>query len=159
MSVHELENIELTNMCMIYNKKEDKVLVQIRNKGSWDGAAFPGGHVEKGEPIIPSVVREIKEETGLNISNVVSCGFKDWYNYKNNKRYFVFLFKSDTYDGELLPASNEGKNIWMDINEINAQNAADGFLDNLEVFTGKNGFSEIFYDLSPDKDEWNKRFF
>lgn len=63
MTYHELERVELTNMCAIIDEKNKKVLVQERKK-TWPGLAFPGGHVEKGEAIVPSTIREIKEETG-----------------------------------------------------------------------------------------------
>ena len=69
MTYHELEQVELTNMCAIIDEKNHKVLVQERKK-SWTGIAFPGGHLEKGEALIPSTIREIKEETGLNISQI-----------------------------------------------------------------------------------------
>ena len=86
MSKHELENVEFTNMCMIIDEKTEKVLVQVRNKNDWDGISFPGGHIEKGEAIIPSVIREVKEETGLTISNVIPGGFKDWYDFEKDER-------------------------------------------------------------------------
>ena len=54
------------NMCKIVNPKTKEVLVQERIK-SWEGIAFPGGKVELGESIVPSVKREIYEETGLKI--------------------------------------------------------------------------------------------
>ena len=52
-------------MCLVYSG--DKILVQERNKKDWPGLTFPGGHVEKGENFIASVIREVKEETGLTI--------------------------------------------------------------------------------------------
>lgn len=69
------EMVELTNMCMICNN--GYVLVQNQVK-SWKGIAFPGDHIEPHESIVDSVVREIKEETGLTISNVELCGIKQW---------------------------------------------------------------------------------
>ena len=63
-----MENLELTNMVMIVNEKDNKVLVQNRIKGEWTGIAFPGGHVEKGESIIDSAIREVKEELDLDLS-------------------------------------------------------------------------------------------
>ena len=62
--MHKEEKVILTNMCMIYSK--DNILVQDRIK-SWKGIAFPGGHVENHESIVDSVIREIKEETNLDI--------------------------------------------------------------------------------------------
>ncbi len=63
MSKHNLELVELTNMCMIQDLSTNKVLVQVRNKNDWDGISFPGGHVEMGESIVQSVIREVQEET------------------------------------------------------------------------------------------------
>ena len=43
------EEVELTNMCMICDRKGN-VLVQNKiNHPTWHGWNFPGGHVEKGE--------------------------------------------------------------------------------------------------------------
>nr|WP_237690896.1 NUDIX domain-containing protein [Paenibacillus caui] len=44
---------------MIYDKTSGKVLVQDRIK-SWKGISFPGGHIEDGESIVDSTIREIK---------------------------------------------------------------------------------------------------
>ena len=60
-----MAKVELTNMCMVYDKTTNRVLVQDRIK-SWKGISFPGGHMEDGESIVESTIREIKEETGLN---------------------------------------------------------------------------------------------
>ena len=69
-------NIELTNMCMVADGT--KVLVQNRVKPGWPGITFPGGHVEPGESITASVIREVKEETGLAIESPKLCGIKTW---------------------------------------------------------------------------------
>lgn len=51
------EEVELTNMCMICDGKGN-VLVQSKvNHPIWHGWNFPGGHVEKGEYVTPSVIR------------------------------------------------------------------------------------------------------
>lgn len=60
------EKTELTNMCMIYDNKGN-ILVQDRVSKDWGGVTFPGGHIEKGVSFVQSVIREVKEEAGLDI--------------------------------------------------------------------------------------------
>ena len=59
------ERVILTNMCMICNGT--KVLVENKKWNDIQGIIFPGGHVEEHEPIVDSVIREIKEETGIDL--------------------------------------------------------------------------------------------
>lgn len=162
MSKHALENVELTNMCMVWDDVTHKVLVQVRDKNDWDGISFPGGHVELGEALVPAVIREVEEETGLSISNVLPCGFKDWYDFKKEKRYLVFFFKTNTFTGILKESSSEGRNVWMSVEEIqNAQTAPD-FHEMLDIFLGNTGYCEFFYEDHPLEEEqkrWKKKFY
>ena len=59
------ERVELTVLCLVENG--DKILLLNRKDSSWSGYTLPGGHVEPGEPVIDAVIREMKEETGLEI--------------------------------------------------------------------------------------------
>ena len=65
----EKGTVELTNMVMVKDESTGKLLVQERVK-SWKGISFPGGHVEPGESFVDSAIREVKEETGLDIRNL-----------------------------------------------------------------------------------------
>ena len=73
--------IELTNMCLIYD--ENRVLVQEKQglKEKYKGGlVFPGGHVEPDESLLDSVIREIKEETGLEVERFLP-GFRKSITY------------------------------------------------------------------------------
>ena len=158
----KLESVQLTNMCMIMDEATNKVLVQVRSKNDWDGISFPGGKVEKGESIVLSAKREVEEETGLKIDCVVPCGIKDWYDFKKEYRYIVFLYKANKYSGTLLPSSHEGENKWMTIEEIYASETSPDFLDMLDIFTGKKTYTEFFYEDTQDdneNDRWIKKFY
>ena len=54
-----MESVILTNMCMICDGK-GKVVVQNRTNPNWPGITFPGGHIEYGESVVDSVIREVK---------------------------------------------------------------------------------------------------
>ena len=108
---------ELTNMVMVYDKNTNRAVVQQRVK-YWKGITFPGGHVEKGESFIDSAKREVFEETGLKVDNLKLCGIIDWCHRKSGERYMVMLYKTDTYSGELIGETEEGKVFWADIDEI-----------------------------------------
>lgn len=55
------ETVTLTNMCMVYDDAGN-VLVQDKVDKKWSGLTFPGGHIEKGEFFVDSVIREVYEE-------------------------------------------------------------------------------------------------
>jgi 8-oxo-dGTP diphosphatase len=127
---------ELTNMCMIYDRKNNKVLVQNRVL-SWKGIAFPGGHVEDGESIIEATIREVKEETGLTVSNLELCGIVYWYNDETKDRYFVFNYRTEVFSGELVEKTYEGDVFWVDVEELPKLNLSEGMRDRLDMFFEK----------------------
>ena len=124
-------NVTLCNMCMIEYASTGRVLVQHRlpkATNPWCGLTFPGGHVEPGESITASMVREIREETGLTVSNLRMCGVVEWEvpeEPKNtvwqdnipNSKYIVFMFRTSTYSGD-LNSSAEGRMEWMTLDEM-----------------------------------------
>lgn len=105
----------ITNMCLVYSG--DKILVQERNKKDWPGLTFPGGHVEKGENFIASVIREVKEETGLTIYDPLLCGMEEYKTDNNDERYLMLFYKTDKFEGE-LKSSKEGKVFWINKDDL-----------------------------------------
>lgn len=148
------EETELTNMCMISDGKGNVVVQNKVNNEYWHGWNFPGGHVEKGEYITPSVIREVKEETGLDIKEPKLCGIKEFHKMKDGKRYIVFLYSSDKFSGE-LKSSNEGEIFWYPLSDlIKSDKLIDGFGDMLKVFTDEN-ITEVFYERNEDEVKTN----
>jgi len=127
--------VEITNMCMI-EAPDGRVLVQHRlpkKNNPWSGLTFPGGHAEPGESIVDSVIREIKEETGLTISEISNCGYVQWYNPEKQSQYIVFLFRATSFSGE-LKSSTEGRMEWMSLDEMRAGEMAPNMEKYLSVF-------------------------
>lgn len=126
--------VRMTNMCMITDPISQKVLVQ-KKRGEWSGLTFPGGHVEPFESLHDSVVREMKEETGLDVASIRLCGCIHWCNADNNARYLVFLYKTTTFEGELKGETEEGEVFWMDLSALKASSGlARGFDRYLTLF-------------------------
>ena len=126
---------ELCNMCMITDP-EGRVLVQERlpkPSNAWSGLTVPGGHVEPGETVVASVIREVREETGLTITDIVPAGYIQWYPPERQSQYFVFLFKTSSYSGE-SQGSSEGNVKWMTLDEMLSGKLAPNMKQYLAVF-------------------------
>ena len=143
------ERVELTTLCMVYRGEE--LLLQNRVKTDWRGYCFPGGHVEPGESIVDSVVREMKEETGLTVSGLRLCGIKQFP--IDGGRYLVFFFKTDRFMGDLC-SSEEGKMEWISRQTLPCLNTVSDFTDMLKVFD-RDDLTEFQYVV--DGDNWNVR--
>lgn len=140
-----MEKVKLMNMCKIINKDTNEVLVQERIK-SWEGIAFPGGKLEYGESVVPSVKREVYEETGLKLNSVKLCGIKDWFDKTKEERYLVFLFTSNDYEGDLLDETDEGKVYWVKESKLKEKTLSADFDKVLEVFNNESINEMIYYD-------------
>jgi len=127
-------NAELVTCVMIHNPATNQVLVQNR-KLKYPGWSFPGGHVERGESIHACAAREVKEETGLDVSDLQYCGVVHWVNRESDDRYLCFMYKTARFSGELLTETIEGEQFWLGLDELLA--------------APEEKFSSIHYALSP----------
>ena len=143
---HSTENVELTVLCLIQDG--NRLLLQNRVKEDWKGYTFPGGHVEPGESFVAAVVREMKEETGLNILNPRMVGIKQFP--ITGGRYIVLLFKATEFSGEVV-SSEEGEMEWIDIDELSRVNVVEDFRDLLKVINDPE-LTEFQYTI--EGDEW-----
>ena len=145
------EIVELTVLCLISNG--NKVLLQNRIKDDWKGYTLPGGHVEPGESFVDAVIREMKEETGLDIMNPRLAGVKQFPvrdgKYENG-RYIVFLFKTNEFTGDII-SSDEGKMEWVEISKLSELETVDDLEELLEVINNPE-LTEFQYLV--DGDNW-----
>lgn len=140
------EKVILTNMCMIFDGA--KLLVQEKVGKGFKGITCPGGHVEPGEPIVDSVIREIKEETGLTIKSPKLCGIKDWFE-EDGSRYMVFIFCADNFEGS-LKSSEEGRVFLAELSKLKNLPTMWHF-DQMVGLACSQEHSEIFLDST---DNW-----
>jgi 8-oxo-dGTP diphosphatase len=62
-----------------------------------------------------------------------NCGYIQWYNPVKQSQYFVFLFKTSSFSGELKD-SVEGKVKWMTLEEMLTGKLAPNMTKYLAVF-------------------------
>jgi len=84
-------------------------------EGKWNG---PGGKVKPDETPLECVVREVREETGLTVSDLTERGVVDFYfGEKPEPDWVVHIYTTTTFKGELIQG-DEGELRWFKINEI-----------------------------------------
>ena len=144
----------LTNLCMVEDLENGKAVLKYRSpeKTHWSGYAFPGGHIEEGESLVESVIREIYEETGLTIADPKLVAVKDWP-LDGGGRYIVFCYKATEYTGQLR-SSDEGEVSWVAKDQLEKLDLSYDMLPLLEVMEDPD-LSEYYYRKRTD-DGWEK---
>lgn len=140
------ENAEFTVLCLI--EDGSRVLLQDRVKADWKGYTLPGGHVENGESFVDAVIREMKEETGLDIYEPKLVGVKQFP--IEGGRYIVMLYKATKFSGEVV-SSDEGRMEWVEYSRLSEINTVDDFEVLLEVMNSDK-LSEFRYII--EDGEW-----
>ena len=86
----------------VFVKKDGKFLVQKRQGAHGEGTwSLPGGHLEYGESFGDAAQREVKEETGMDITNIQFAAATNDIFEKENKHYVTVWLLSDWAGGEL----------------------------------------------------------
>ena len=146
MSTDRTERVELTTLCLL--SRGDEILLQNRVKTDWRGYCFPGGHVEPGESVVSSVIREMKEETGLTVHAPKLCGIKQFP--IDGGRYLVFFFKASSFEGQLC-SSEEGNVEWIRRCDLPNMNTVTDFMQMLRIFDD-DSLTEFQYIV--DGEDW-----
>ena len=144
----------LCNLCMVEDLENRKVVLQYRSpeKTHWAGHSFPGGHIEEGESLVESVIREVYEETGLTIADPKLVAVKDW-EPEEGGRYIVFCYKATEFTGQLR-SSEEGEVSWVEKDQLEKLDLSYDMLPLLEVMEDPD-LSEFYYRKQTD-DDWEK---
>ena len=82
----------------------DKVLVVKHNAGH---ISFPKGHVENGETERETAIREVKEETGIDIEVDTNYRYITNYSPKEGVMKEVIFFLGKVIGGDLKPQEKE----------------------------------------------------
>ena len=143
------------NMCktvLIYLKRNDEYLFLYRNKknndinkGKYIGV---GGKVEKGETIEQALIREVKEETNLDLLSYEYNGII-YFTYNGYKEE-MYLFTSEDFKGEIKEC-DEGELIFVPIKDIYKLNLWEGDKIFFEYLLNGESFFKLTLNYEDDK--------
>ena len=103
-------------LCIIH--QHPRILLGMKKRGlgagRWNGY---GGKVKEGESIEESLLREIKEEAGVEVTNPEKVGLLEFTFSKTGEIIEVHVFRAEEFIGEPIE-TEEMKPEWFHIDEI-----------------------------------------
>jgi 8-oxo-dGTP diphosphatase len=113
-----------THLVAIALLQRDDTILMVQQQGLTDPYAYwvlPGGLVEHGETLIDGLLREVREETGLQMSSVRQLLYcTHIVDSARDQQTIAYLFNVDTWQGE-LGANDPDEEIlqvaWVPLNE------------------------------------------
>ena len=113
------KQVQLATICYIDNGKE--FLLLHRNKkendvhlGKWIGV---GGKLEPGETPQACATREVKEETGLQVTQATLRGIITFPNFTPNCDWYTYVFHITGFEGEVRDC-DEGELEWVPYDQV-----------------------------------------
>jgi mutator protein MutT len=97
--------------------KDNKILIGLRSKkdqggGLWE---FPGGKIELEESELSAVIRELKEELGINVS--VQQKVMQYIHRFKNTLYDISFFEINSFEGEVKMNVHDDIR-WVDLGSL-----------------------------------------
>jgi 8-oxo-dGTP diphosphatase len=99
-----------------------------------------GGKMEPGEDIAACMRREIREEAGIECTEMSLRGTLNWPGFgKNGEDWLGFIFVITRFEGEALSSNPEGTLEWVKADELDA----------LPMWEGDRHFLPLVFDADP----------
>ena len=145
---------------LAYIKKDNQFLMLYRNKKKkdinkekWIGV---GGHLEEGESKEQALIREIKEETGLDVLHYIYRGELLFVN--NDFEEVMYLYLVDEVKGEITDC-DEGELAWIKKEDLMSLNMWEGDYEFLPLLTNTDEFIRLKLIYKDDQfvgvEEWS----
>lgn len=126
--VHTLISNNLGEILILQRSRQNDVLPEY-----WD---IPGGTLEDGEDPAVGAIRETKEETGLDVSNVRLFFQKSNVDISKNKQFVTLVFHTNTSKSRVVlnPDEHE-KYAWIQPSEINRYKIVEYLSDCINAYS------------------------
>ena len=116
--------------------KDDKIFLAKSKKWA-DRWIVPGGHLDWGEQLHDCVVREVKEETNMDIQHVQMLQLQEsiFPEQFHDKRHFVFLdFVAEYKEGDIILNDELQEYMWVTPKEAMTMNLNESTKSFVEAF-------------------------
>lgn len=127
----------------VENDKEEILIVKERRSGKW---VFPGGQVEVGENLMDGLIREIKEESGIDveISHLTSIysntgTYEGHSGVKTVPTKVMFDFVCKPIGGELTTSDETSASRWVNKEEVLNMISAPALRTRYQAYLDYNG--------------------
>ncbi len=85
-----------------------------------------GGKLDADEDVANGMCREIREEAGIEVEELVLRGTISWPGFgKNEEDWFAFIFRIDSWSGTPLTGNHEGALEWVPLAQLPKLNLAE----------------------------------
>ena len=130
------------NVIIVFNKENDKILMCKRTKEPYKGKLnLVGGKVEKDEDELYAAYRELEEETGITINDIILTNLM-------NFEYKLQDMELEVYVGKL----NKKVKLVEEINKLIWVNKNDNFFD-VEKYAGEGNIGHMLKQVEIYKKE------
>lgn len=106
--------VSIQNLCLF--RRGDQILLAMKKRGfgagRWNGY---GGKVQQGESVEDGLVREVKEESGIELTDFNPVGFMRFENVE--KFVDVYIFEATSWKGEPVE-TEEMAPAWFSLENI-----------------------------------------
>lgn len=125
--------------CIVLNNANQVLLIH-HNAGHWD---FPKGHVEEGETEIQTAIREVKEETGIDVQVNEKYRYTTKYSPKEDViKEVVFFLATNINDNKKAQLEEVSEVKWFKFEDA---------LKTITYDTSVNILKKLQEDLKEDK--------
>jgi len=137
--------MKLATLCYVRKNGRTLMLHRVKKKndiheGKWNGL---GGKFEPGESPEDCVLREVREEAGLELKAPLLKGVLTFPDFAEGEDWYVFVFTASRFSGRLID-SDEGELNWIPDRDLLKLNLWEGDKVFLPLLSRRGHFSGKF---------------